>query len=258
MNSYFEPYNGEELPSCPLCGCSLWQITRDGKRKFRVLCDCEREKSDKEETKALQVKESAKIERNRKNAFLYDVLDKKTFSNSDARYGAKQQDLCERYARKFIKTAGKIKTGLLLYGSVGGGKTFLSAAVANEVINAGHTVIMRSMPKIMAEYRLNSGSDLLQQLESCELLILDDLGAERDTSYGQELVYNIIDGRYSAEKPMIISTNLTLEQMHNTGNMMYDRTYDRILECCFPIKCDTGRKRVEKNTYEIMKKELFS
>ena len=85
-----------------------------------------------------------------------------------------------------------------------------------------------------------------------------DLGAERKSEFMKEMVYNIIDSRYRSGLPMIITTNLSMDEMKNPGNMEYERIYDRILERCFPIKVEgtSKRRKAIRNSYDEMKNTL--
>ena len=66
-------------------------------------------------------------------------------------------------------------------------------------------------------------------------LLFDDLGAERSTDYALERVYDIVDERTRKKKPMIITTNLTLDEMKVETDIRYQRIYDRIFPVCYPI-----------------------
>ncbi len=68
-----------------------------------------------------------------------------------------------------------------------------------------------------------------------ELLVLDDLGTERNTPFAMEVVYRVIDDRYTSGKPMIVTTNLTLEQLKKSDIVDYQRIYDRVLGMCIPL-----------------------
>ena len=63
----------------------------------------------------------------------------------------------------------------------------------------------------------------------------DDLGVERNTEYAMEQMFTVIDGRYRSRKPMIITTNLKLEEIKNPPDLAHARIYDRILEWCAPV-----------------------
>ena len=117
-------------------------------------------------------------------------------------------------------------------GPVGTGKTYTAACIANELLAQGVSVVMTSLVKLIE----NGISDLCSRLSAIDLLILDDLGAERSTDYALEQVYNIVDSRYRAGLPVIYTTNLTLEELKNPADMRYARIYDRVLEKCFPVE----------------------
>ena len=77
---------------------------------------------------------------------------------------------------------------------------------------------------------------VIQRLNRAKLLIVDDLGAERETGFAVEKVYDIIDSRYRAKLPMILTTNLSLEEMKKATDLRYARIYDRIFELCYPVQ----------------------
>jgi DNA replication protein DnaC len=91
--------------------------------------------------------------------------------------------------------------------------------------------------------------DLFEKLCRADLLILDDLGAERETSYALEKVYSIIDTRNSRSLPIILTTNLSVDEMNSETNMRHARIYDRILGTCYPIQF-TGPSWRKKSAYE--------
>ena len=139
----------------------------------------------------------------------------------------------------------KNNTGLLLYGPVGTGKTFFSACIANALIDRGIPVMMTNFARIVDDLQgdFSGRGDYLRRLNSYPLLIIDDLGIERNSEYMQEQVYNIVDARYASERPLIVTTNISLEEIKNPQNEQRRRIYDRILEMCHPIKVDGQSRR---------------
>lgn len=77
--------------------------------------------------------------------------------------------------------------------------------------------------------------DYIDSIGRYDLLILDDLGVERNTSYAMEQMFQVVDRRYRSCKPLIVTTNLSLEQMKNAPDVEHSRIYGRILEYCAPI-----------------------
>lgn len=118
-------------------------------------------------------------------------------------------EYCKYYAAHFSSES----PSLLLFGKTGLGKTHLSLAIANEVILQGKSVIYDSISGILRQlereqFGREEDTNLLEQLCACDLLILDDLGVERDTPFYHSLVYDLINSRMNRGLPTIISTNL--------------------------------------------------
>jgi DNA replication protein DnaC len=91
-----------------------------------------------------------------------------------------------------------------------------------------------------------------------DLLILDDLGAERGTEYALEQVFAVIDARYRSRKPLVVTTNLTLDALKHPDDLAHARIYDRILEICAPILFGGENLRVEKaNEMKIAARNLL-
>lgn len=167
--------------------------------------------------------------------------------------------LCRRYADGFSEMVNR-NQGLLFWGDVGTGKTFAAACIANALLDKKTPVVMTSFVKLLEKMQNFNEDDnkLISQLNKAKLLIIDDLGAERSTDFALEKVYNIIDSRYRARLPMILTTNLDLEEMKRVTDIRYSRIYDRIFEVCYPVKF-TGAsfRKVEANRrYREMKNFL--
>ena len=99
---------------------------------------------------------------------------------------------------------------------------------------------------------------VVQQIRNYDLLVLDDLGTERQNDYALETVYMVIDERYKSGLPLIITTNLPLEELTKPKNMAYQRIYDRVLEMCTPLFF-SGKNRRREQANENLKwlKELM-
>lgn len=119
-----------------------------------------------------------------------------------------------RFCRVYAKDFTTDSQSLLLYGKTGLGKTHLSLAIAGAVIDKGYAVVYDSTPNIMNKLekehfgKAQTNDDTMEMLSSCDLLILDDLGAEFQTSFTVSALYNIINNRLLSSLPTIISTNL--------------------------------------------------
>lgn len=124
-------------------------------------------------------------------------------------------EYCKDYAEHFTTNS----TGLYMYGKTGLGKTHLSLAIANEVLNKGYDVyygsIQSIMDKLEAEHfgRLPREDSIKEDILTCDLLIIDDLGAEFSTQFTNAELYNILNSRMLSSLPTIISTNLEMREV---------------------------------------------
>lgn len=174
-------------------------------------------------------------------------LDHCTFDNFSLDYYSKVQDengkipfnrmsniynYCVNYADTFSTHSKSI----LMKGGTGLGKTHLSLAIANEVIRKGASVIYTSAPQILNKlerehftYQYEAQEETFNSLLKCDLLILDDLGTEFVSDFTRSCVYNLFNSRILADKPIIISTNLQLDELMTTYSQ---RFVSRLLGSC--------------------------
>ena len=135
----------------------------------------------------------------------------------------------------------KAGIGLLLFGDVGTGKTYAAGCIANALIDRLESVLFVGMSDVVNRMQGNFGTDRDHYMKSLirpDLLILDDLGAERNTSFGKERVFDVVDKRLLTGKPMIVTTNIPLSVMKQAADLDDRRIFDRILEVCVPIMFD--------------------
>lgn len=171
-------------------------------------------------------------------------------------------------ARAYVEhwdIARQNNVGLLLFGAVGTGKSFFAGCIANALLERDIPVLMTSFPRLLNQMSGLSHEEkctFVDSLNDFELLIVDDLGVERNTEYVMEQMFQIVDERYRSRKPLIVTTNLTLKEMKNPHDLAHERIYDRILERCAPIVFDGKRFRAENATVtkeaakELIKHEM--
>lgn len=215
-------------------------------RKLTVFCQCKcrqaADEAEQERKRQIQAEDDARklLRELRSQSLMDDRLTGHTFDKIVMTpENSRNYKLGQRYAERFDKMLER-NQGLLLYGPVGTGKTLTAASIANHLLNKGVPVVITSFVKILkAMENDRDGMEvnrLVTNLVKCRLLIIDDLGTERNTDYALEKVYDIIDSRYRAELPIILTTNLTLEEMKLEEDRRYKRIYDRIFEMCFPME----------------------
>lgn len=203
-----------------------------------VMCECQKKAEEAEQERERMEKEMQCISKLRHNSLMDDKFRESTFETFHTKKdNARILKLCKRYATGFEEMMEK-NQGLLLYGDVGTGKTFAAACIANYLLDRGIPVVMTSFVKILElvqGFRGEEEERYIRRMNQAKLLIIDDLGAERSTEFAMEKVYNIIDSRYRAKKPLILTTNLTMADMKEATDIRYSRIYDRIFEICYPI-----------------------
>ena len=234
---YLDPADG--LIHCGECGGPRQVVIinpfHHGRDIMRRLCPCQA-KAERRREEARQRRQRMDRIRHRKaqglqDRYLYDY----TFAHDNGQNPvmAKARAYVEHWPEAFKKNVG-----LLLFGDVGTGKSFLAGCIANALLDQDIPVLMTNFPAILARLSGTFGAeraDFLASLGDYDLLIIDDLGVERGTEYSLEQVFSIIDSRYRSGKPLIVTTNLKLDELKHPTDLAHARIYDRILERCAPI-----------------------
>ena len=213
--------------------CRIHPFGRE--RLVSCLCQCGQEKRDADEAAQKEQERLERIGRLKANALQNKAFHAYAFAADDGHNPAL------RYAHNYAEHWQEFYQrgqGLLLWGGVGTGKTFAAACIANALVEQCVPVLMTNFARI-----LNSLSGLysedkntyLASFNQFSLLIIDDLGIERNSEYALEQVYNVVDSRYVSRLPFIITTNLSITELKNPRDLAHARIYDRVLERCAPI-----------------------
>ena len=123
--------------------------------------------------------------------------------------------ICQKYAAGFTPAAGN----LLFNGSTGLGKTMLSACIATEVAEKGYSVAYETAAHLFKKLEDNhfrpdeESAEAVKKLNTCDLLIIDDLGTELPGNFTVAALYTLLNDRLLSGKPMIISTNLNIDEI---------------------------------------------
>ena len=217
------------------------------------MCKCEVEKREEEEKKRHEYEFSQMVERNRRIAFPDcnpEIAEKDmrnwTFANDD-KSRPELTNAGISFVRHFedFRKSGK---GILFYGTVGTGKSYMAGCIANALLDKGYQVLMTNFARIEhTVFSVENKQEYYDSLNRYHLLVLDDFGVERSSEYMQEIVYSVIDNRYRAKLPLIVTSNLTSKQLKEPASINAERIYSRILEMCHPINVN-GIDRRKKNT----------
>ncbi len=263
-----EDYTGEDgLLYCGKCRQPKEAYFAEGKTLFGrdrhpKECDCQRADREKREAADREQKHREEVERLKRKGFTDPAMREWTFENDNGKCPQMHN------AYSYVERWEQIKEenhGLILWGNVGTGKSYFAGCIANALMEREVSVCMTNFALILndlaASFKDRNG--YIARLCSFPLLILDDFGMERGTEYGLEQVYNVIDSRYRSGKPLIVTTNLTLEELQNPEDTPHARIYDRLMEMCTPVRFTgenfrkaTAQAKMERLKTLLSRKEI--
>jgi len=261
-------YMGDDgVLHCGVCGKPREHRFKHNGRFVGCICQCEKDEMEREEAERQRQRELDRV----KELAAYSLVDERFHESTFDRFVASTPEdqrvlrICRNYVEHFDEMLAH-NAGLIFYGSPGTGKTFAASCIANALMERRVPVLVTSIVRLTANMfgkaasrseagpygaaashsgGLGSGTadlnELLFRMNTARLLVLDDFGAERNTEFKAEQIFTVIDARYAAKKPMIITTNLT--DFKTETDVRRKRVYDRIFEVCTPIKMDGESKR---------------
>ena len=228
-------------------------------KKHPRMCRCDREEKERDDERKLDEQFRARME-----ALSLDGL----AAPRGLRYkfgdnvggDAAAFELCHKYCEKWGEMQER-GVGILLFGGVGSGKSFLASCVGNAVLSQRVPVLFTNVPRLLKiMFSSKEPQTVVDALQRYPLLILDDFGVERTTDYTLEQLFAIVNARYESRLPLVVTSNLSLEALRNTATTETKRIYDRILSMCQVHVKLTGesRRAAETARAQAELRELFS
>ncbi len=260
MNEYFETIkaltkeNHEELHHgetyindadglkyCKKCGKPLekiFEVVRGTFEKFPQHCDCMIE-TDKN---AEQEKRKASSRDRRIKCFYDEVFHNYTFENDDGK-NAELSTICRNYVKNFDDKFRKDGIGLHLHGTSGNGKTFAACCIANALIDKGYICKFSRLTRRVNDYGSSPNKNsFLDDIAKSQLIVIDDFGFEKNN----EVVFSIIDTIYENKRPVIVTSNLTNDDLKRDDDVVFKRIIDRIRGRSVPYLVQSPSRRTDK------------
>ena len=221
-----------------------------GPDRHPVHCRCRRAAWEQQEAESQSRRHRETVDRLKARCFKYPEMQGWVFEDA---IRTSQYAICQKYAESWPEPA-RTNTGLLLWGGVGTGKSYLAACIANALLEKEVPVYMTNLADVIS-HGFEGLEEFMRRLCDAPLLILDDLGMERSTSFGLETVFQVVDGRCIRKKPLIVTTNLTLRELEDAGATDRCRIYDRVLSVTTPVRFagENLRARRRKKTMSTMR-----
>lgn len=240
-NSSSTDYIGEDgLRYCAKCHKAKEIVLSSGLR-CPCVCDCYEKQREAEK----RAEEEKRIDRLRRECLPQT-------GKWDHRFDVAEDLKHIRIASRFVtgwEEVKRRKAGLLFYGNPGSGKTFTADCIANGLIDSGVRVLYKTAALIVAELteKGQPQDEYLDAIRRAPLLIVDDLGAERGTSFALEKLCAVIDARTESGGPLVVTTNYTPTEMKDTTDRQFARLFSR-LSVCFPVQVigEDRRRQAQK------------
>lgn len=247
-------YIGDDgLLYCGQCNTPK-QVRQELMGEMKTLCcacKCSVERNKREAEEQRKRDRMAYLDSMRRTGFPDAEMRKWTFANDDG-----GSDRMMEVARKYVDNFETMRSngaGLLLYGDVGCGKSFAAACIANALIDRGVPCMMTNFSRIIN--RLQESFDgrqkYIDNLIRFDLLVIDDMAVERNSEYVWENIMNIVDSRYRSGLPMIVTTNLTINELADPTDIRRKRVYSRLKEMCVPLEVTGSDRRTKKLAHNI-------
>lgn len=232
------------VEKCSVCGEELFRTVNvfGQELKMRRACACRRKELEEEQKAAEQAKAFNRARDILELGYLNKGYANYTFASTDEKDSKAYKDFTQ-YARNFDKAKATNK-GVFLYGNAGVGKTFYASCIANEVRKNGDYVLIGSASEFVRYFTRDYGKneEAEEQIRTYPLMVIDDIGMEKSNDNSLAVMNEIIDIRYLSKRPLICTSNFTLNKLYEGTGAYGERILSRLTEMCVPYRI-TGKDR---------------
>lgn len=209
----------------------LYQISEKSKDDFQNLREL---KTDLAVVEDMIAAHNSKVEKIRAKSNISKRFSTRTFDNFDKSENVQAWESCKKYVDE--EMYNKTRNSLMICGAYGTGKTHLAASIANALMDEGVSVLYNTytghLEKLKAEYDTPGTRNYLELMKSVDVLILDDVGKEKQTEWSESIMFEIINSRYENMLPVIITSNFATNELEGYFGKA---CYSRLVEMCSGI-----------------------
>lgn len=228
----------EVLERCEVCGWA--KKIRIFKSILPCVCKCEEDAYEKQKADR---ELAERVRRNTAEAYRLNPGMKDCVSIKDDRKRPTISKACKAYGEKF--NGSKPDKWLLLFGDVGTGKTFMAVKIMATALSFGRSALIATPAQIeRLVWNAQNKEEAYEKLRSYDLLVIDDFGACRDTSYMYEVMFNVIDDREKNNAATVITTNLTRDDFLKPESTGMKRIVSRIFGKSIPLEFTGADRRI--------------
>lgn len=252
VGGLFKDCKRDFIEICPTCGEKIYHTYNNlegaAKIDFYTQCDCKDKIYEQEALKKIQdnFKEIIRINKEQCGFKQRDVDEVKSpFKTHKGNINAYNAII--NYGDKFSKD---VKVGFYIFGPTGVGKSLLAKKAMTKVLNKGFSAYITNPPQLLNDIRKEMNefkNDTLMKCIDVDLLVIDDFGTEKGTDFQLEKLFMILESRWKEYKPIIFTSNLSLDEISRKYNDK-ERLYSRICGTCNIIDVDGKDMRVIAST----------
>ena len=265
-----DEYLGEDgLPHCKNCKSSRVYVSEDKKRIARCVCKCQSEANERELEEERRKKVIDEFNNRSRLSMIGNRYKNVRFADASITDNNRAvYDKCRNYVTH-AKDMYDSNVGLYIFGANSSGKTFLTACVCNELLWCGYQCIYTNLATILNEIRGSYNGqgmgecEIINRLQTYDFAFIDDLGKEfigrehnaASSKWAEEKLYEVINARYNAQKPIIFSSNYSLAELTsvlNLGKAIVERIYEMATRI-FKLNGDDFRMMTRSDKRDIIK-----
>lgn len=237
-----------------------WQLIGKHYIKVPCLCRCKMLAEQEGKRKLAEYERGEQIRQNRLDGIEDSRLRDFTFDKDD-KANPRVTAFAKEYCENLQDPNTWARTGVIFYGTVGTGKTYMAAAIANELISKGWYVHVTNLNTMVASlWNTQDKLDYIRRLKRYDMIVIDDLGAEHRSKSGIEIdkLGEVIDELERSDKLLIVTTNEDLSTFAKPTTNQEARVYDRLLRMCqfqIEMKGKSHRRSEIRDNYARFKEQ---